>query len=166
MDQLNWKEIEKDVQKNRKSLIERLVSFSVNDVLLFWSSDKRVYDEQAKKWSNIISWANKTVNCNYKKTSTLEVSKENIDTSSRLLEYLNTLSDKELSGFYIAALNMRSVLLALALVKGKISASEAFELSELEELYQVRNWGSEPVAEARRNNVKSILLCAEKYLQK
>ena len=59
---------------------------------------------------------------------------------------------------------MRSVLLALALVKGKISANEAFELSELEELYQARKWGTEPVAEARRNSIKNLLISTEKYL--
>ena len=76
------------------------------------------------------------------------------------------LSDKELSGFYVAALNMRSVLLALALVKGKISASEAFELSELEELYQARKWGVDQIAETRRDSIKKILISAEQYLRK
>ena len=59
---------------------------------------------------------------------------------------------------------MRSVLLAVALIKGHINATEAFELSELEELYQARKWGSEPVAEARRNSIKDSLISAEKYL--
>ena len=59
---------------------------------------------------------------------------------------------------------MRSVLLALALVKGKINANKAFELSELEELYQARKWGTEPVAEARRNSIKNLLISTEKYL--
>ena len=61
---------------------------------------------------------------------------------------------------------MRSVLLALALVKGKISANEAFELSELEELYQARKWGVEPIAEARRDSIKKILINVEQYLIK
>lgn len=164
MQTTDWKTIEQDVQKNKNAIIDRLVNFALNDVLLFWSTDKKVQKEQEKSWSPIIVWANQTVNVDFKKTDSLEVQSENVNTSSRLKDYLSSLSDKELSGFYIAALNMRSVLLALALVKGKINANEAFELSELEELYQARKWGTEPVAEARRNSIKNLLISTEKYL--
>lgn len=160
----DWKIIEQDVQKNKDVIIDRLVSFALNDVLLFWSTDKKVQKEQEKKWTPIIVWVNKTINVEFKKTSTLEVSQDNINPASQLKEYLSSLSNKELSGFYIATLNMRSVLLALALVKGKINANKAFELSELEELYQARKWGTEPVAEARRNSIKNTLISTEKYL--
>ena len=71
-----------------------------------------------------------------------------------------------LTAFYLAALNTRSVLLATALVKGHINADEAFELSELEELYQARKWGKEEVAEARRKSIKDTLNSIEKYLAK
>ena len=164
MQTTDWKTIEQDVQKNKNAIIDRLVNFALNDVLLFWSTDKKVQKEQEKNWSPIIVWANQTVNVDFKKTDSLEVQSENVNTSSRLKDYLSSLSDKELSGFYSAALNMRSVLLALALVKGKINANKAFELSELEELYQARKWGTEPVAEARRNSIKNLLISTEKYL--
>ena len=166
MNSQDWKIIENDVRKNRNALIERLVNFALNDVLLFWSTDEKVQKEQEKKWAPIIAWANKTINVDFKQTTTLETLKKNIDTSAQLKEYLSSLTDKELSGFYVAALNMRSVLLALALVKGKISAKEAFELSELEELYQANKWGIEPVAEARRNSIKDNLISAENFLRK
>lgn len=162
----DWKLIESDVSKNREALIERLVNFALNDVLLFWSTDKNVQKLQEQKWTPIIVWANKIVNMDFKTTSSFDVPKDNLNTSAQLKEYLTSLSNKELSGFYVAALNMRSVLLALALVKGKINADEAFELSELEELYQANKWGMEPVAEARRNSIKSILVSAENYLRK
>ena len=165
MKSADLKTIEKDVHKNREALIERLVGFAVNDVLLFWSTDKKVHNEQEKKWTPIIAWANKTVKGSFKKTTGLEVLKENENMSLKFKEYLNKMTDKELSCFYVAALNMRSVLLALALIKGKISALEAFELSELEELYQARIWGSEPIAETRRNNIKDLLICTEQYLR-
>ncbi len=166
MQETDWAVVEKDVHKNKDAIIDRLVNFALNDVLLFWSTDDKVQKEQEKLWTPIIVWANQTVNVNFKKTDTLNVQTENSNTSSKLKDYLSSFSDKELSGFYVAALNMRSVLLALALVKGKINAEQAFELSELEELYQARKWGTEPVAEARRNSIKKSLISTEQYLQK
>ncbi len=162
----DWNAIEYDVRKNKNEIIDRLVNFALNDVLLFWSTDEKVQKEQEKKWTPIIIWANQTINVELKTTLNLDTPKENINTNKKLKDYLLSLSDKELSAFYVAALNMRSVLLALALVKGKINAEQAFEFSELEELYQANKWGTEPVAQARRNSIKNTLICVEEYLHK
>ena len=139
MDIKDWQAIEKDVAKNKTALIERMVNFALNDTLLFWSTDEKVQKQQEKKWSPIIVWANKIINADFRQTTAIETDSHNLNIASQLKNYLNVLSNKELSAFYVAALNMRSVLLALALVKEKINAKEAFELSELEELYGGRN---------------------------
>ena len=133
----DWKKIEEDIRQHREELIDRLVVFSLNDVLLFWSSDEKLKQEQEKKWAPIIHWVDETVNARFKTTSGLETPSVNAETTLELKKYINGMSDKELAAFYVAALNMRSVLLALALIKGRINAKQAFELSELEELYHV-----------------------------
>lgn len=161
----NLKQVEKDIKLHRAEIIDRLVNFALNDVLLFWSSDKDVKKEQQEKWLPILRWVDETLNARFKQTTTLEAEKTDKKATLELKKYLDGLSDKELTSFYIAALNMRSVLLAVAMIKGRINAAEAFELSELEELYQARKWGSEPVAEARRNSIKDSLISAEKYLR-
>ena len=162
--QQNLQQVEKDIKQHRAEIIDRLVNFALNDVLLFWSSDKEVKKEQQEKWLPILRWVDETLNARFKQTTSLEPEKSDKKAINELKKYLDGLSDKELTSFYIAALNMRSVLLAVALTKGHINATEAFELSELEELYQARKWGSEPVAEARRNSIKDSLISAEKYL--
>ena len=161
----NLKQVEKDIKQHRAEIIDRLVNFALNDVLLFWSSDKDVKKEQQEKWLPILRWVDETLNARFKQTTTLDAEKTDKKATQELKKYLDSLSDKELTSFYIAALNMRSVLLAVAMIKGRINAAEAFELSELEELYQARKWGSEPVAEARRNSIKDSLISAEKYLR-
>jgi chaperone required for assembly of F1-ATPase len=163
--QQNLKQVEKDIKQHRAEIIDRLVNFALNDALLFWSSDKDVKKEQQEKWLPILRWVDETLNARFKQTTSLEAEKTDKKATQELKKYLDNLSDKELTSFYIAALNMRSVLLAVAMIKGRINAAEAFELSELEELYQARKWGSEPVAEARRNSIKDSLISAEQYLR-
>lgn len=162
--EFNWKEIEKDVAEHSSELIERLVNFSLNDVLLYWSTDVNLRKEQEEKWLPILQWIKQSMNIEYHSTDTFDVPAENINRAAKLKECVTNMKNKELAAFYTAAINMRSVLLALALVKGKITAQKAFELSELEELYQARKWGSEPLAEARRNSLKKCLLNIEQYI--
>ena len=160
----DWTAIETDVSENKEAIIGKLVEFALSDTLLFWSTDKNVHGVQEQKWAPIISWVNQTIRGDFKKTSGLDTLDENNDMSDKLKIYLSNLSDKELSVFYVAALTMRSVLLALALVKGKINANEAFELSELETLYQIQKWGVDDTIEARHSNIKQILINAEEHL--
>ena len=160
----NLKQVEEDIKQHRVEIIDRLVNFALNDVLLFWSTDKEVKKEQQEKWLPILKWVDDTLNTRFKQTTSLETDTSGKTAATELKKYLDNLSDKELTSFYVAALNMRSVLLAVAMIKGRINATEAFELSELEELYQARKWGREPVAEARRNSIKDSLISAEKYL--
>ena len=76
------------------------------------------------------------------------------------------MSDKELACYYAASLNMKSVLLALALVKGRIDANEAGRLSYLEELWQNEMWGTDDDAEKIRLERCAELKKIESYLKR
>lgn len=161
----NWEKIKKEIALHRAEVTDRLTDFAKTDVMLFLSTDKELMEEQKNKWLPVLSWVNQTVNANFKPSTSLEPSPVSKDFLADFKSYLSGFSDKEMAVFYTTALDMHSVLLALALVKGRINASQAFELSELEELFQARTWGKEPVAEARRKSIYQNLVEAEKYLK-
>ena len=74
------------------------------------------------------------------------------------------MSLKTLTAYYLAAVRLKSPLLALAFAEKKITASEAFELAYLEELYQSKSWGVDEEAEQSRQCVKNELLEIEEFL--
>ena len=156
----------KEIAKNREEVINRLVQFSLTDMLLFWGQNKELVKRQEKIWGTILQWASYEVNTKFIKTQSLDVPSQEENSAERLKMFMESLSDKELAGFYVAALNMKSVLLAAALVKGKINAKEAFEAAYLEELWQAENWGVEAEAEKRRSEVRQELQDIENFLKK
>lgn len=161
----NWEKLEREIALHRLEVTDRLTDFARTDVMLFLSTDKQLLEEQKNKWFPVVNWVNQTVNADFKPTSSLDPAPVSKNFLQDFKSYLSSFSDKEMAVFYATALDMHSVLLALALVKGRINAVQAFELSELEELFQVRSWGREPVAEARRKSLRQNLLEAEKYLK-
>lgn len=70
-----------------------------------------------------------------------------------------------MAAFYLAALDMRSVLLAAALVKGHLNAEEVYEAAFLEELWQAENWGIDEEAEEKRRELKAELEEIEDFLK-
>lgn len=155
----------KDVKLHREEIINRLVQFSETDLLLFWGTDKELVSRQEEVWSPIIRWANEAIQAEFKHTKTLDVPEEVKTSAYRLKVFLDSLSDKELAAFYSAALNMKSVLLAMAMVKGRINAEEAFQAAFLDELWQNEKWGSDEEAVKRRTVIKNELSDIEAFLK-
>ena len=156
----------KEIGKNREEVINRLVRFALTDMLLFWGQNKDLVEKQEKIWGPLLEWASYELNAKFIKTQGLDVPEQEKTSGHRLKLFLESLSDKELAAFYVAALNMKSVLLAAALVKGRIHAQEAFEAAYLEELWQAENWGVEAEAEKRRGEIRQELVEIEEFLKK
>lgn len=154
-----------EIAKDRKTIINKLADFSKTDMLLFWSDNKELSELQQKLWMPVLLWAKENLDTKFKTTQTLDVPEQENEAETNLKKFLQSLNDKELTGFYYAALNMRSVLLAAALIKGKINARQAFEASCLEELWQAKYWGKEETADCRRQNLLSELEEIEAFVK-
>lgn len=154
-----------DMAANREEIIDKLVQFSQTDMLLFWGENKELMDRQQQLWGPILQWASDSMELKLKTTSSLDVPEQEKKTGYRMRLFLESLSDKELLAFFKAALDMRSVLLAAALVKGRLTAEDAFHAAFIEELWQSENWGVVEEAEQKRNELKQELIEIEKFLK-
>ena len=154
-----------EIKENRSDIIARLLQFSKTDSLLFWDSDDKVAKRQQEVWGPIMQWMGETLHAQYVTTSKVDVPLQKANTMENFQKFVEKMSDKELAAFYLATLNMRSGILAAALVKGKINAKQAFEASALEELVQSEHWGKDKFAEDRRKNLLNELKDIEKFLK-
>ncbi len=152
-----------EIAQHREDIIAKLLEFAKTDLLFFWGENRELFLHQQEKWLPILDWAAQELRVNLQKTHTLDVP-ENSQLNGPLAQMLRAMSDKELACYYAAALNMRSTLLALALVKGRIHAEEACELSYLEELWQNKLWGKDEEAVSRRQERCEELKEIESYL--
>lgn len=157
--------MEREIGEHRDEIVDKMVQFLLTDMMLFWGQEKDLIASQEKVWRPLLEWAQQALDAKLVTTNDLDVPKENLQSGYRLKLFLQDLSDKELVAFYVAALDMRSVLLAAALVKGRLSADEAFEAAFLEELWQAKNWGADDEAENRRAELKQELIEIEEFLK-
>lgn len=154
-----------DMAANREQIIDKLVEFSQTDMLLFWGENRELMEREQELWGPILQWANDSMELKLKTTTGLDVPEQEEKNGYKMRLFLESLSDKELLAFFKAALDMRSVLLAAALVKGRLSAEEAFNAAFIEELWQSENWGVVEEAEKKRDELKQELIDIEKFLK-
>ncbi len=161
---LDFKQAEKEIKEHRSEVIEKLVEFSFTDVILFWSANDDIKSLQTEKWLPVLKWLNNRFKITLKETDGLTPPPQNENNRAGFTEILEKMNLKTLTAYYLAAVRLKSPLLALALAEKKITASEAFELAYLEELYQSKSWGVDEEAERGRQCVKKELLEIEEFL--
>lgn len=154
-----------EIKKNRQEITNKLIDYSLTDMLLFWSSNENLFKQQEKLWTPVLMWAKENLDAKFNTTQSLDIPEQKPDSTQKLKMFLDSLSDKELTAYYRAALNMRSPLLAAALVKGRINADQAFKASCLEELWQAEQWGKDEAAENRRKTLHKELQEIEDFLK-
>lgn len=154
-----------EISVYREDIINRLLKYAATDVLLFWGTDEKLIRRQEREWAPLLEWARDEFDAKLIKTHGLDVPEENMTSGYGFKNFLEHLSDRELAAYYLAALNMRSVLLAAALVKGRINAEQAFQAACLEELFQAEEWGRDEEAESKRRERLAELQEIEKFLK-
>ena len=160
---MNFVEAEKYIATHRRETIQNLCRFLDTDVLLFWSDKPDLLAYQNQHWQPLLNKLNSVFKLDLQKTTTLLPPKNNA--AETIFERILTeMSDKELTGCFLAASELKSVLLGLLLAKKEISAAEAFEASFLEELYQNKFWGEDVAAANAHNITRKSLSEVEGYL--
>lgn len=158
------KEAQEIVAGDRNEIIDALLKLSTTDFLFFWGTQRELVERQEKLWAPIVKWLEDALNTKINQTDTLNVPKQSEGSGARIRQFLNGLSDKELAVYYVAALTLRSVLLAAAFVKRKINTEQAFNAAYVEELWQNEGWGTVDEAQARQKEIKDELNLLEKFL--
>jgi chaperone required for assembly of F1-ATPase len=70
---------------------------------------------------------------------------------------IESLGMPALTAFQATAALTSSLVLALALVRGRLSVEEVFAAAMLDETYQAERWGDDAEAAARRANIRRDL---------
>ena len=74
------------------------------------------------------------------------------------------LDDMMLAGLQNATSALGSLVLALALMEGRVSAEEAYAAAQLDETFQIEQWGEDAEATARRAALKADILATRRFL--
>ena len=68
-----------------------------------------------------------------------------------------------LAALYLATSACGSLVLALALIEGRIDAEQAFAASQLDESFQIERWGEDAEAAKRRAGIKDDIDLAARF---
>jgi chaperone required for assembly of F1-ATPase len=141
------------VADQRDNIVEVLLAYVDTDTLCYRASAEALLERQKKQWDPILAWSGNKFSALWKTASGVMPLEQPPALHDALREYLSGLDDMVLSACGVLSSLYSSLVLAMAVVEKRLSATEAFTLSRLEESYQAEQWGEDQETTKRQENI-------------
>ena len=153
------------VEEARSIIIESMIAYLHTDTICYMSEDPELQQFERKHWQPIIDWTEETFTCKLEIFEGIMPGDQSEEAAENIAFKLEGYNNWQLAALMDLGAGFSSLLLAIAVIEGRLDVAQAFECSIADELYQNEKWGIDEEAEAKREKLKAELLETQKFLQ-
>lgn len=134
----------------REALADEIARYAGSDVLCYRAdAPSALAGRQASMWDPLLDWAAADLGIRLEPTNGVVHRPQPAQALARVRELAVAQSDMGLTALGEATALLGSAVLALALSRGRLTGQAALELSRLDELFQIEQWGVDEEAAQR-----------------
>lgn len=133
--------------------VAALAKYAETDLLCYRAEESRLAAEQAERWGALLEWSALQLDAPLRVTAGLMPVDQDPMALAALRRAVGALSTLEIAALGVLVPCLGSLVLALAVVHGRLAAEEAHALATLDETFQERFWGTDAEALARRARI-------------
>jgi len=149
----------------RARVIEDTAKYAGSDMLCYRASQpETLVKRQQEIWQPLLDWAAERYGARLVVVEGLAFVEQPADAVARLHDAVATHSDLGLSALFNLTHISGSLVVALAVAEGHLAAGDAFAAAQLDELYQVERWGSDPIATKRHEGIRHDIEAGARFL--
>lgn len=153
------------VHTRRDDLIAELVKYAGTDLLCYRAEfPEDLAQQQAGLWQPLLDWVCQNHNIKLVVTTGILHVPQEADELEKLGVFLGGLDSFHLAAFHNITTLCGSVSIALNVLGRNICAEQAWTAAELDENYQIQQWGKDDEAIFRQENMKKELKAAIDFL--
>ena len=153
------------VGAGRRGVIDVALKFAETDLLCYRAeAPQELAVSQQMRWQPLLDWAADTLGARLLVTAGVSPVAQPQAALHALGASVDALDDMELSVLSTVTAATGSLIIALALVEGRIGADEAFDISQVDESFQISRWGEDAEAEDRRRRLRADIRAAADFL--
>ncbi|TNC65169.1 ATP12 family chaperone protein [Rubellimicrobium roseum] len=155
------------VAAQRAEVVEMLASYGASDLLCYRAeAPERLVERQRTAWDPLLAWSAEALGADLATGSGVMPVQQAPGDLQRLREPLEQMDVFELAAIHDLVALSGSLVLALAVAQGRLSAEEAWRLSRVDEDFQIEEWGEdEEAAEAAARRRGDFLNAARFHAQ-
>jgi chaperone required for assembly of F1-ATPase len=154
------------VQQNRKASIAEIERFTATDLVCYRVSEpNELVVRQNDAWQPLIDWVDSAFGAELIVTDGLLPVSQSEECVSAICDAISAFDDFPLAGLHAATAACGSVVIGLALGHGRIDGVTAWEISQIDENYQIERWGEDEAATIQRANLQRDIIAAAEFLE-
>jgi chaperone required for assembly of F1-ATPase len=119
---------------------------------------------QQDLWQPLIDWATLRYDAPLEVTSGVVPVAQSPTTLRAFAAAVESFAPLELAALHLAATACGSLVVALALVEGRLGVEDAFAASQLDESFEIEQWGEDAEQTRRRGALKEDMALAHRFL--
>lgn len=153
------------VTSQRQRVVDDTAKYAGSDMLCYRASEpESLVQRQQQTWQPLLDWAAERYGARLLVVEGLAFVDQPEQALTRLHEAVAAHSDLALSALYNLTHISGSLVLALAVAEGRLSAEDAFAAAQLDELYQIERWGEDPIAAQRHAGIRGDIGAGARFL--
>ena len=153
------------VGPRRDEVISVTLKFAETDLLCYRAENPpELAQRQGERWQPLLDWARETLACDMRVTRGVIPVNQPAAALSALERALAELDDLQLTALSAIAAAAGSLVIALALARGRIDAETASDLAQLDEVFQAEQWGQDREAVLRRQRIRTEIAESARFL--
>jgi chaperone required for assembly of F1-ATPase len=153
------------VTSQRARVIEDTAKYGGSDMLCYRAgAPETLVKRQQETWQPLLDWAAERYGARLVVVEGLAFVDQPADAVARLHDAVAMHSDLGLSALYNLTHISGSLVVALAVAEGHLSAAEAFDAAQLDDLYQIERWGEDPIATKRHEGIRHDIEASARFL--
>lgn len=135
----------------RDETAQAVADYAATDMVCYWADHPQVLVEQQQAtWRPLIDWVADRFGAQLLVSSGVLPIRQDDTALALLLQSVRELDDFRLVALSVATGASGSLVIGLALVAGRLDAQSAFDAAQLDETFQISEWGADDFSEERR----------------
>lgn len=153
------------VRPRRELVIEEVAGYAATDLLCYRAHEPpALVARQAEVWQPVLDWLQQRFDAHLLVTRGVSPVQQSALSLARLRAAVAAEDDLHLAALQALTGTLGSLALALAVRQGELDPEAAFEVSQLDESFQIERWGSDAEAMLRREEIRQDILDTARFL--
>lgn len=152
---------------HRARVIEQVAAYARTDLLCYRvAAPSDLAEQQTASWQPLLDWCRSAYDADLAVTTDLAPIEQPEKSLLAIYTEVARLNDFALTGLGAATAASGSVVIGLALLRGRLDVEAACACAQLDEQYQSDRWGEDPEATTQRDGVTRAIAVAASFMTK
>jgi chaperone required for assembly of F1-ATPase len=153
------------VLPNREQIVADVTAYAASDLLCYRAATPAdLVRRQEEQWQSLLDWANHRFDVSLCTTTGIMAVEQSAQSLAILKRVVDQLDPWRLTALASVTATAGSLVIALALLEGRVTPEAAVAAAHLDELFQAERWGEDAEAMVRRRGQAQDIADAARFV--